>query len=180
MATLNRDMSDLRMLPKETVSDYFSRAINLGLMLKGAGKEMTEKDIILQLLTGMPDEYDTVRSILLTNKTDTDFTHENVQALMLQVEHRIQKMSFPGSTPLALNTHVRRVRFGQRPEYRSHEHDNSETDKHKGDRVSMKTQCYRCKGFGHLARDCATPSDDESDGDTKSYNAFASVCVVPY
>ena len=161
LASLNRDMSDLRMLPKETISNYFSRAINLGLMLKSAGKEMSEKDIILQLLTGMPEEYDTVRSILLTTTSDADFTFENVQSHMLQVEHRIQKLSTSGSPQVALHTHVNKGNT-QRP-----------------GRFGKETRkCHYCKKPGHLIADCRKKKADEARSTGAGSNPIALAACV--
>jgi histone deacetylase 1/2 len=103
MISLMREFNSLRMV-NETIVEYISRATKLADLLKTTGKTLTDDDVIVQVLTGLPDTYDMVRTVLenSTEKLDLD----KVQATLMQQEHRLAITSSSTSSDLALHTRV--------------------------------------------------------------------------
>ncbi|KAL5794663.1 hypothetical protein ACOSP7_003257 [Xanthoceras sorbifolium] len=75
----------------DSISDFVLKIKNIGDALLGAGEEVNEKDLLLNLMSGVGHEYDPV-VVLIANQYKT-ISLEDAQFMLLMHEQRIEQLN---------------------------------------------------------------------------------------
>jgi hypothetical protein len=113
LVNLKRSFQGLTLAPSETITVYLGRAQELVSQLKAAGQSVSEQDLVLQILTGLPDDYKVVTTIM-ENGDQSALTMSNVCAKLLLEETRILRTKEEDNTngnssDMALYTNVNKA-----------------------------------------------------------------------
>ena len=85
--SLTRDLHGLRMSDEESIADFFGRAQQLRLQLRLVGETITDQQLTVNILAGLPRAYDTVMEVL---QDSTKPIHE-LQARLQLTEARLRR-----------------------------------------------------------------------------------------
>ena len=172
LVQLRREFSSIRMQPKEKVSAFYSRVIELRDRLLLAGQEVPDSEVSMNLLAGLPEKfYMVIEAIGGLNLSLPDI----VQRLEA-TEGRFTSTEPPssgGALALAANGKARRpIDYSKPPKgpcpkcgnngHWGRDCPNSQDSSHQRKSgtnpvrtVSRETRtCYTCGKTGHIARDC--------------------------
>ena len=83
---LRQQLTNLQKLTAESIAEYVSRSKDLMANLEAAGSSVTESEVVLSVLAGLPDPYAMVVEIL---QMQDDLSVGKVMQKMLQVEQRV-------------------------------------------------------------------------------------------
>lgn len=86
---LRTEFTQLKMKPSETVAEYLGRARVLGNELTGIGHEVTDTDIVIVVLAGLPSEYHTIRTVIEAREKMPDL--DDLLRMLMQVEGRAEQ-----------------------------------------------------------------------------------------
>lgn len=105
---LRQQLTSLQKVPSEGVAKYVARAKDLMANLEAAGSSVTEAEVVLSVLAGLPEQYAMVVEIL---QMQDDLSFGKVLPKLLQVEQRVmpvQSAQQLGDTVQAYGANVRR------------------------------------------------------------------------
>ena len=139
--TLKNSLSELKLQPGEAITVYVSRAQDLQSQLAAAGSPVTEQDVSLSVLRGLPDEY----AMIVTVITASDGALKLCSALpkLLAVEQLVAKES--GGEPKA---------------YFSRAASSSSSRPPRGGGGGGVKLCFYCEKPGHIAAECRQKERD--------------------
>jgi hypothetical protein len=130
---LKRQLNSLSMQDTEPVTRYVSRAQALRDQLAAIGHPVDEADVVLAILNGLPDQYNTLVTLIENSDPMPDLA--SVLSKLLVVEQRSSPSPAGAPTPdTALYTNV------QKPAPTTG--------------LRETRTCHYCKKKGHLVRDC--------------------------
>ena len=154
---LRKELTQLKKGPTEALTVYFARARSLWTDLTVAGHSMTESEIVLSVLSGLPSEYDTAVEILTTT-TKEDFKMETVLGQLLQVEARHSRSETDGGGAQALYTRGNRWAGAQGSGNFKKPGGDSRPfkDNNKANADKKKGKCFFCGKLGHYEAECRT------------------------
>lgn len=147
---LLQSLSNIKMLPTDSLTRYFSRARTIQSDLQTAGQDVSDTQVILSVLNGLPKAYSTVVTVLTATGKASDL--DSVLPALLQVEQQIkQEEEVPMYMAKARGLAGRH-----------------------GPNVSSKGNlCWYCKKPGHTKRDCLQRTKDNNQcGETRYTVAF--------
>jgi hypothetical protein len=168
-----------------SATDYFSRVKELTDNLAAAGEPLRDDEIIAYVLTGLPEEYDSLVTSITTRAEPMSLS--DVYTNLLSFEVRLlqrQAASQPPSTPLV--NYASRVgrggrsggrnsgRTGGRGGGRMTGRSNSSGDRG-NDRAHDRPRCQICGRANHIAPQCWYRYDDNYQKDDKPSAALASM-----
>ena len=102
---LKRELNALRKEHSEPVTKYIARARAIRDQLQAAGHSVTDEDVVLQVLAGLPPEYDMLVTVL-ENADDTP-SLEEVLAKALLVEGKVGTTSHESQERAALLSRIK-------------------------------------------------------------------------
>jgi hypothetical protein len=145
---LNRKLSALRMNVGEPVDKYIARATAIRAELGRIGKDVDEDTLVSQILAGLPDNFQTVVSVITAS--EEELTLRSALRQLLAHEATLKGMSgaSDGEDATALWSHGRGApgKGGAKP--------GGGGGRKPGERDLSKVVCFGCKQKGHYKRDC--------------------------
>ena len=151
---LKRELNALRKEHSEPVTKYIARARAIRDQLQAAGHSVTDEDVVLQVLAGLPPEYDMLVTVL-ENADDTP-SLEEVLAKALLVEGKVGTTSHESQERAALLSRIK-----PRHELRQqHQHHHGGKEGHQQPDKKKKA-CYYCGKKGHFKKDCWKKKADD-------------------
>ena len=145
---LKRELNALSKGEDEPLTSYVARAKAIRDQLVAVGHTISDEDVVLPLLAGLPAEYDTLVEILLASDDKLDL--EKVQAKLLQVE---QRRSQPITEKEYGSAYYSAKKFRPRPSTAG-----------PSNKPKTNKDCYYCGKPGHLQRECRKKQWDEQHG----------------
>ena len=148
-----------KMSPNEDMESYVNRVMGYASEIEKAGSaKIDEEQVCNVLVNGLPDDYETLVSMVCTFK-DEDYTPEKLESLLCG-EYKRKTMKQQESIPVEPDALLARKK------YYSRDHDDSR-------------KCYVCKKIGHFARNCRFRGDPRYDtnGKIKDENSMSAICL---
>jgi hypothetical protein len=139
---LRKELNNLKLGSGEAVTKFVARARMLGEQLKSAGATVSDPDVVLAVLSGLPSEYDMLVTVL--ENSGSMPTLDEVLSKALQVEQKQAPSNGSTST---------KAYFGVGKGHYS----SSTGSVARGSAPSSgqgKKTCFYCKKPGHFKRDC--------------------------
>jgi hypothetical protein len=146
LQVLSDNMQDLRLQSTETVGSYILRAQALRAELEVAGKNITTADFFLQILNGLPAEYDLCRRMLKREFKPDNVDLNAVEAILIQEEQDIERLTVSKATVLGAVTPAT-LTTGPTNQNKFNAQQPANTKKLWG-------PCKHCGKPGHRHRDC--------------------------
>ena len=138
---LKKELNALKKLPDEPVTKYVARARSIRDQLQAAGHKISDDDVVLAVLAGLPSEYDMLVCVL--ENAATTPTLQDVLSKALMVEQR--EIPIEEGNGMALFTKTSKQKFKPRKE---------------------KRRCFHCNKPGHVIADCRQRKAEESKRST--------------
>lgn len=163
---LKRDIYKLKMEAGANLMDHMNVFKGLLNQLERVGVKIEEEDRALLLLTSLPDTYDNIVDIFLYGK-DT-LKMEEVESTLLSSERR-KKVEDKDSLFVAHGQRGRQTTKGS-----------SDNSKARSKGSGKGWQCYKCKEWGHIKKDCPTWNKKDGHGSTAvaDYNESGELLTV--
>ena len=157
---LKRDLYKLKMQEGVNFMEHLSVFKGLLDQLARVDVKIEEEDQALLLLTSLPDSYDHIVTTILYGKDTVKM--EEVEATLLSNEKRRKAEDSQESVCVTEGQNQR----GRKTVKGSSSHSRSKS------RGSGKgVQCYKCKEWGHIKRDCPNRSEKDGQGSDNSTTA---------
>lgn len=131
---LRKQMTNLKLELDEDLTKYLARARSIQSDLTLAGQETSDSEVVLAVLSGLPQAYDIVVTVLTA--ADKELTLEGILPSLLPVEQKL-KAEFIAPVDYAYGTRGSAGR--QNPA---------------GREGSQGKQCHYCGKLGHFRRNC--------------------------
>jgi transposase InsO family protein len=141
---LRRELTTLRKEQEEPLTKYVARARAIRDQLKSIGAQLSDDDIVMAVLAGLPPEYDTLVTVLTASDGKLDL--DRVFAKLLQVEQRQTDSAEREYTSAYFSKGGRPGK--PRPQDRRQP-------------TAGGKECYYCGKKGHFKRDCKFRIRDE-------------------
>jgi transposase InsO family protein len=140
---LINELSDLKMLPKESINAYVGRVTALAARLRQADKEKSEEEICVYLLKGLPPVFNTVRTVLTHSAHAGGLSLNKIWSVLINAEAEISQNKERGYYAAGRNTD-------------NNDRNNWRNNRGRGQQRDGPDQriCHGCKKKGHIMRDC--------------------------
>jgi transposase InsO family protein len=148
---LRRELSGLKKLSGESISQYISRASKLRDDLRGADQDVTEDEVVMALLAGLPSQYATIVAIMETSSDPLEI--DSCLSKLLTAENKISVTEAGQAT--AFVTHG---------SFSASHHSGAGTSS-----LKPKT-CWYCGKPGHIKADCRKFQADKRKKNYKPVN----------
>ena len=171
--SLTRDLHGLRMSDKETIADFFGRAQQLRLQLRLVGETITDQQLTVNIMAGLPRAYDTVMEVL----QDSTMPIHELQARLQLTEARLRRTQpKPPATGYGAQGAPQRgtppgKKWCDKHKWGGHttqecramgngrKHAGGGHGHRGGQQPAHKQGCMLCNKQGHFARDCPDLKD---------------------
>ena len=169
MVSLKSKLSALKMEPAEPLTKYIGRAQTLMVEMTAIGLTVTEADITLAVLHGLPTSYAVVRTIIET--TNVELTIDTLFNKLLSVEQNLSSRK---------EEHALFANGRGTPHNHRGGHHGSNNGRHDGQPthggrgydgksanrrpVSSSDPCYYCGKPGHFKSECRSFANDKREG----------------
>jgi hypothetical protein len=151
--TLRRELTSLKKSPAESVSKYIARAKKLCDDLAGVEQNISEDEVVLCVLAGLPRQYEVCIQVM--DQQDRALTLDDCLRYLLNVEHKL--LSSHEDEPVAF--HVRSGYKGSRPGRGGGAF-----------RAGIDNRvCHYCQQTGHILPNChVRRADLQKRGETRA------------
>lgn len=114
LLVLRQQLTNFRKGPKEAVVVYIARAKDLMQNLKDAGSSVTEAEVVLSVLVGLPSPYAMAVEVL---QMSDDISFQKTLPKLLQVEQRVEQLQEGTSVPVygAMHRNGRKCHYCGKP-----------------------------------------------------------------
>jgi len=158
---LKRELDNLKMHGGETIMAYFNRGRDLRRRLVMAGKTTSEEDLCIQLLEGLPEEYESTRAVIMAQYTGGSTL--DVFTTMQQLLSREAALSKHSEEAPAQAYFGKAVNQGGRKPYHQGNNGTSFSGGFKGKvNPSKGKTCYYCNKKNHVLAECRKRIADQA------------------
>ena len=140
---LRKEFIQLKM-GAETLTHYVGRAKDMRTQLQAAGQAVTEQELAIQVLAGLPPAYSMITTVLTAS--DTALSVDGMMPKLLQAEQMI------------LPEHGNEAALAAKPSNGNSSNGNSSN----GRQRQSQRNCYYCGKSGHIKRDCKKLQQDRA------------------
>ena len=137
---LRRELSELKMIGGEAMTDYVARARNISASLALCGDKVQDNELVRCVLSGLPQGYDMLVTVLEATDSVTSLTLDAILPKLLVGE---AKVSDRDAISLKVDTSVALASASKGP---------------------SKVKCFYCGKTGHVKKDCHKRKRDEALG----------------
>eukprot|EP00253_Pinus_taeda_P010402 PITA_10402 len=151
---LRNKLKEIKKGKDESIQAYLFRITEIRNDLLSIGETITDKEMALTTLGGLPYKWYVFRTTLLDNNVIPGF--KELMARCIQEETRVeeQEMPMPKGPPATFSSHAKkRNNFGTKSKGKA------------GPKGGRKGRCYICDKAGHYARECPDRKDSHRDDD---------------
>ena len=141
---LRRQLNQLRKTPEESMAEYLARGRRLYSQMSGARMTIGEDDVVLQLLGGLPSEYDATVSPMVEAGKELRFDAAALKLIRAEKLRALRAEDQPNADSRAL--------LADRKQ---------RTDSQQQQQKRFKGKCNYCKKIGHKAAECWKKQQDE-------------------
>jgi hypothetical protein len=152
---LRIQLNTIKMGPSEPLTVYQSRALDLKAQLEAAGDSITDQEVAVPFLAGLPSAYNMMRTVIMGS--DTALTIDQMLPKLLAVEQEALREQPRRSSEAALAATPGRSAPGGPPRYGGSLRPNSSSAPSNRDR-----QCFYCGRRGHIERFCRDKQRDQT------------------
>ena len=168
---LKKELNNLRKSPAEQMAKYFARARTIQAELAAAGDTVSEETLAMNLLTGLPKEYETLATILTAS--DQALTLDYIYPKLINEEEKRNRHDMDNKAYVARsfkpagNFKGNNDRGGGSGGYRGNTYGNGHTfggGNSGGSNPNRGKECFYCHKKGHIAKECRKKARDEANG----------------
>jgi len=137
---------------------YFLRITEIKNDLRSIGEVVSDREMTITTLEGLPPEWYIFRTTLLNNNVILGF--EELMARCIQEETRMEEQEMPAlrGNPSAFSSHAKRRNYsGVKSKGKA------------GPKGGRKGRCYNYNKMGHYARECPDKRDSHHDDDQNHF-----------
>jgi len=166
---LKKELNNLRKTASEPLPKYVSRVRSIWNDLKATGHDIKESEIVLNVLAGLPKEYETMVAILEASEKELEL--DDVLSKLLNVEQRVNRQDEQEAAYIARGykkDYSKSSRPGHKRSY----------DKRKPTGKDSEVECYYCHKKGHIKADCRKRIADEKTSGTGKGTALMAIKYV--
>jgi hypothetical protein len=158
--TLKNELNNIKMDPSESAIEYVARGTSLQTKLHAAGHPISEEDVVLALLNGLPADYDNVRTVIFT--TGQELTLSKVIGQLMTAESQLRARR-GGSSLAAANSGAALMASGSNSNSHSGGYSRSYGKQAAGGKPDSNSsyggseyrpECFYCHKKGHKKFQC--------------------------
>ena len=151
---LRNKLKEIKKGKDESMQTYFLRITEIRNDLLSIGETITDREMALTTLGGLPSEWYVFRTIVLNNNIIPGF--EELMARCIQEETRVQEqeMPMPKAPPAAFSS-----------QFKKRNNSRTKSERKAGPKGGRKGRCYICDKADHYARECPDRKDSHWDDD---------------
>lgn len=138
----------------ESMQEYFLRIIEIKNDLLYIGEDITDREMALTTLGGLPSEWYVFKTTLLNNNVIPGF--KELMARCIQEETRVEgkEIPLPKGPPAAFSSHAKKIN-----------NSGSKSKRKVGPKGGRKGRCFICNKAGHYAREFPDRKDSHHEND---------------
>jgi hypothetical protein len=175
---LRKKMTSLTLMPGKSIAEYVGEFHEIKMDLETAGQTVSELELAVHALNGLPKEYATLVEYL--QLSETDLTLDMIQPKLMQREQKLKSLGVEVEVPEGEEESFRKALVAKRERYgvtvtkRLSERRN--IGGVKGEASDMRT-CYACGEKGHVRAHCRKRSAECYNCGERGH--ISSVCKKP-
>ena len=150
LKNLKKGTSEPLPLPK-----YISRVRTIWNDLKASGHDIEESEVVLNVLAGLPKEYETTVAIIEAAEKEVGL--DEILSRLLNVEQRVTSQEEQETVYVAQGFR-KDYKKGPMPPYKLHDNKHRPAGKH------ADKECFYCHKKGHIKAECRKRIADEKTG----------------
>eukprot|EP00253_Pinus_taeda_P001599 PITA_01599 len=157
---LKNKLKDIKNEKDEDIQSYFMRITEIKNDLLSIGEAITNKELTLIVLGGLPPEWHVFNTTILNNDRVPGF--EELLTKCSQEETRMMELDMPSNRndPTAFSAHAKK---------KNNVGSKKQCQGRSGFKNGRKGRCFICNKFGRYARECPNRRDTPHDDDNHNF-----------
>ena len=156
---LKRELNNLKKSATEPLPKYISRVRDIWNDLKASGHDIKESEVVLNVLAGLPKEYET--SVAIIEAAEKEMGLAEVLSRLLNVEQRVARQD-EQETAYVAQGFKKDFKKGPQRTYKAFDNKQRSTGKY------IDKECFYCHKKGHIKAECRKRiADEKGNGQDK-------------